>query len=354
MSRGLEKKMRTISILLEKTGIVPSAVSSGGGNNVTYTKLSGDGSSRIFYRVAKRDQPLCLAVFPASLEKLDMAEFYSALLIAKHLFKAGIPVPEILASDETSGLILFEDLGDLRLHEKICRERQKSIEYLQESVRVLARMQVLGAVRFKPEYCFDAPSYDKKTMLERESRYFLDIFWRQTLFEDDVIGLTEEFGRLADKVMEYFQPLFFHRDFQSRNIMICNEKIRVIDFQAGRLGPPGYDIASLLIDPYIGLSDTTQAHLFQFYIDEISTFPDIKTDQIILSYPYLAVQRNLQIIGAFAFLSGRKGKKFFKPYILPSLIMLRNRLTDKQFEDYPILRETISLAILKYRKYIQG
>jgi len=42
-----------------------------------------------------------------------------------------------------------------------------------------------------------------------------------------------------------------HRDFQSKNLMIKNEQIFVIDFQGARLGPPSYDLASLLFDPYV-------------------------------------------------------------------------------------------------------
>jgi hypothetical protein len=72
-------------------------------------------------------------------------------------------------------------------------------------------------------------------------------------------------------------------------------------------------------------------------------------EKIKVSYPYLSVQRNLQIIGAFSYLSGKRRKVFFKQYIYPSLIMLENRLIDPLFDDYPILRRTVAEAIRKYR-----
>ena len=350
----LEKIENEIITLLDKSGVVSLTASRKSRELISFNNLAGDGSGRIFVRVFENNCPLGVAVFPSGAEKRDMAEFRSAFQIARHLYEAGVPVPQVIGVDETVGLIIFEDLGDLRLHESIVNNRDKSADFLRKTIKVLAKMQVQGAVNFKQDYCFDTPSYDRNTMLERESGYFVKAFWEQTLFEDSVVGLKEEFELLADRVMMYYEPLFFHRDFQSRNIMICNGEIRVIDFQAGRLGPPGYDIASLLIDPYMGLSDILQSELFQLYLDEMSNFTIVDVDKIVLSYPYLAVQRNLQIIGAFAYLSGKKGKSFFKPYILPSLIMLQNRLEEKEFNDTPIFKSTVSLAIQKYRRYIQG
>ena len=150
--------------------------------------------------------------------------------------------------------------------------------------------------------------------------------------------------------MDYFEPLFLHRDFQSRNIMIKDDQVRIIDFQAGRIGPPGYDIASLLIDPYAGLSSRQQDDLFSYYLDRISTYNGLDSNRIKSSYPYLALQRNLQIIGAFAFLSGKKRKVFFNQFLLPSLIMLQNRLAEPQFDDLQVMRKTAAESIQIFRR----
>ncbi|MBE0585116.1 MAG: hypothetical protein IH612_15315, partial [Desulfofustis sp.] len=116
----------------------------------------------------------------------------------------------------------------------------------------------------------------------------------------------------------------------------------------------GYDIASLLIDPYAALSSRQQEALLQLYLEEMDRLGGADVDKIRGSYPLLAVQRNLQIIGAFAYLSGRKKKDFFRPYIMPSLIMLQNRLTEPLFDDFVLLRRTVSAAITGYRQSIRG
>jgi hypothetical protein len=185
-------------------------------------------------------------------------------------------------------------------------------------------------------------------MLDREAGYFLRAFWQGLIQAGHVEGLAEEFEDIAAQVMNYSELFFLHRDFQSRNIMVSRGRIGIIDFQAGRLGPPGYDLASLLIDPYAGLSEREQQDLFSTYMSEMMFYPNVSIDKIKRSFPYLAVQRNLQIIGAFAYLSGRMQKPFFKPYILPSLRMLRKRLQERLFQPYGILQETIAAAITMY------
>jgi hypothetical protein len=317
--------------------------------SVAFQVLNGDGSTRRFFRVSLSGRPLCIAVLPGAYSVKEMAECHSALAIGNHLQASGIPVPDIIGADPSCGLILFEDLGDMRLHEQMLQDRQRGMELYQQAVKMLARMQVAGAEGFDQNWCYDSPMYDKKTMVERESGYFIKALWQDTLSEKIPDGLVADTERLADQAREYFQPLFLHRDYQSRNIMITNDKVYIIDFQAGRLGPPGYDIASLLIDPYVALSDDEQEHLFAIYIKEMMRFPQVDITLIKQSYPYLAVHRNLQIIGAFSFLSGSNGKSFFKPYILPSLLMLKRRLAADVFNCVPVLRKTVSQAIVTYQ-----
>ncbi len=341
-----------IGRLLIDSGLIERAAN--GDREVTLQPLHGDGSSRRFFRVFCGARPLCLAVLPAGNSERELAESRSAATLADHLDQAGVPVPRLLGVDEQRTVLLFEDLGDCRLHDLLLRDRSAALAWYPEVVRHLARMQVRGAAGFRADWCFDAPVYDEQVMIERESLYFATAFWRDTLFGDEVTGLREEFAELARRAAADFELLFLHRDFQSRNIMINDGRVRIIDFQAGRLGPPGYDVASLLIDPYAALSGTLQDELLECYLAEMRQLGGVDVDKISASYPLLAVQRNLQIIGAFAYLSGRRKKPFFRRYIMPSLIMLQNRLTEKMFEDFVLLRRTVSAAISGYRQSIRG
>lgn len=314
-----------------------------------FQPLFGDGSPRRFIRVFKDEQPCCLAVVPGSTAPQDFAEFRASVTIAKHLFGHGVPVPEVLGIDTRIGLILFEDLGDTRLHTSLQAGTDGIEQKYRGVIDTLVHMQIAAAENFDQGWCCDTEVYDFGVMTERESGYFYHAFWKDTLFGEDMFGLEDEFERLARLAEEQFELFFMHRDFQSRNIMLKDGRIRVIDFQAGRLGPPGYDIASLLIDPYAALSSSLQQELFDYYIEKMAETGRVDIGKLKASYPYCAVHRNLQIIGAFAFLSGRKRKVFFRQYIYPSLIMLENRLMDPLFADFPVLRRIVAESIQKYR-----
>ena len=316
------------------------------GNNWHITGLRGDGSNRRFYRIQASDSTRVLAVLPAltadaKIFAKGLAEARSAFLIGTHLFAKGVRVPKILGFDNQGGGIIFEDLGDTLLQHEIQQTADplKTLARYREVIRVLVHMQFSGREDFDPSWCWDTPCYDRNLMLTRESGYFLTEFCKHLLNCNKIDpGLDEEFQALADRAAQEPAEFFLHRDFQSRNLLLLNNEIRIIDFQGGRLGPLGYDLASLLIDPYVGLSPKDQDELLGCYIEEIEKF-GINGQQFAAGYSYLALQRNLQILGAFAFLGISQNKPFFKQYLRPALVTLQERLAKPAAAGYPCLRK---------------
>ncbi len=200
-------------------------------------------------------------------------------------------------------------------------------------------MQFAGRESFDPGWCWDTPRYDRELMLTRDSGYFLREFCIRYLDNNRLASdLDEEFKALAGRAAREPADFFLHRDFQSRNLMLQNETIRVIDFQGGRLGPLGYDLAALLIDPYTGLNHHLQDELLSYYIKQVEPL-GIKGKKFADGYFFLALQRNLQVLGAFAYLLKVKGKPFFRQYIRPALVSLQERLANPAAADYPCLRK---------------
>ncbi len=304
--------------------------------------LTGDGSDRRFYRVAG-DCP-CVAVFPARAHPRAMAEARSCYTIACHLADLGVPVPRVLGHDRQNRIILFEDVGDVHLHSlAVARQSFSEVQpfYLQ-AIDGLLKLQVEGVKGFDSRCCWDTPSYDMDLMLQRESGYFLQAFCREYLgrFVDEH-GLNQEFVQLARRAARERPDFLLHRDFQSRNLMVHEGKVRIIDFQGARLGPLAYDLASLLIDPYASLSSKEQRVVFDYYVEQaVRLVPDFDPDQFRRGYTFLALQRNLQILGAFAFLSQQKGKIFFEKYIMPAASSLDERLHDVA-DRFPRLTELV-------------
>ena len=310
-----------------------------------FVKIQSDGSTRRFWRASQKDRSLCIIAAPAGKSDAELAESRATWLIGNHLKNKGVPVPELFGWDSDNGILLFEDLGDLRLHDLAGKPRssqQKNArplaEYYREALTCLAVMQIKGAEGFVEEWCWDTPRYDTTLMEERESGYFLRAFWLGVLGEEVPPGVTEEFREIAVQAGKAPADFFLHRDFQSRNIMLSEDRVRFIDFQGGRLGPLGYDVASLLIDPYAGLSLEQQEEFLEFYLKALAPHQTLDMENFSKHYRLLALQRNLQIIGAFSFLYRVKGKVFFADFIKPAVVTLRERLAESFFSGFPQIR----------------
>jgi aminoglycoside/choline kinase family phosphotransferase len=131
-----------------------------------------------------------------------------------------------------------------------------------------------------------------------------------------------------------------HRDFQSENICILNDgAVRLVDYQGARMGPPGYDVASLLYDPYVTLlADEERNKLLSYYREK---------SKITLSdndYALCALQRLMQALGAYGNLSLNKGKphyRYYVPIALERCLSIAQQLPEKASCLADILRACI-------------
>lgn len=328
-----EVERQSFTDLLREVGVNPA--------RARIAVLAGDGSDRRFLRASEQGSSF-LAVLPALAGVGGRAEARSAWLIGNHLHDCGVPVPEMYGYDPATGIVICEDLGDRLLHDEVrgrVRSEEQLVKYYGPVVELLAHMQIGGGKDFQAEWCWDTRVYDRQLMLARESGYFLESCCRQLLgLRVEPVGLKAEFILLADLAADLPPRFFLHRDFQSRNIMIKDDRFRVIDFQGGRFGPLGYDLASLLLDPYVALPARVREQLLQKYIDIVAGDFDIGPAFSVEGFYLLALQRNLQILGAFAFLATVKGKVFFRDYLGPAAQSLGGLLQEPVGKQFPVLR----------------
>ncbi|MDH3348795.1 MAG: phosphotransferase [Desulfobulbaceae bacterium] len=321
-------------------------------------EFSGDGSIRRFFRITDTHNRSLIVILPSPKDHAGLKEARAAHRIGLHLAQANTPVPIIYDYLEESGILLCEDLGTCRLYEIVEAARDNAspfpIEIYKKTVCRLAHMQVRGAKNFDKSWCWDTPFYDRTLMMERESGYFLQALCIDYLgLRPDNSQLTSEFEKLANRAGSAPNTYFLHRDFQCRNIMVQDGIPRFIDFQGGRLGPIAYDLASLLIDPYAELTSDIQEELIHVYFHELQSLIPYDEKRFFAEYSALALQRNLQILGAFSFLSQKRGKVFFAPYILPALLSLQCRLAKVDGDDYPALRNITEKCIHKVNNECQ-
>ncbi len=304
----------------------------------TLQVVSADGSCRKFWRLSG-----AIAVAPDQNDPVGKEEAVSTWRIGRHLFDQGCAVPEIYGFDKESGLLVMEDLGDVSLYQKYhFHQKMTELEIVEMYCQVLDalfHLQFEGRRGFQGQWCYDTPCYSVELMREKESGYFLSAWWQDLLGREVPPGIIEEFAELAHRTALVPTDFFMHRDCQSRNIFFSEGKPKFIDFQGGRYGPWGYDLASLLIDPYVALSPGIQQQLLIYYFRLLTkNGVRITEKEFFFWYNDLALHRNLQIIGAFSFLSHKRKKKFFAQYIDPSVEMLRQRLEAPQFKQFSILR----------------
>lgn len=306
------------------------------------TRLKGDGSDRSWWRYQAEGQSLIMVDHGISrlnvpgivLENQDRVtqsclEVESFVKIGNHLFTNNVPVPEIIHYDMFSGIVFVEDLGDIHLQDYVNSLDSDQIQTVYESViDILIYMSVQAAKGFNSRHTCQTAYYDADMILQYECQYFVESFIQGYLGRDmEWSTLEKDFLNLVNAAMKNMHWGFMHRDFQSRNIMRSNNQFYIIDFQGGRWGPVQYDLASLMIDPYVGLNKNLQESLLAYFFEKYRHVVHVDKQKFAETFQYCRLFRNFQMLGAFAYLSQTKGKKSFQKYIPIALDQLKYQLS---------------------------
>lgn len=307
--------------------------------------LQGDGSDRRWYRLRSGRHSLVMADHGIRAQREGCLEVDAFVAIGRHLHARGAAVPRIHGHDTFAGLVFLEDLGDRHL-QTVVQDAPigETADRYREVIDRWLTMALAGAEGFDTAWTYQSAFYDRRLILQRECRYFLEAFVQGYLgLQVPYDHLATEFEALADYALAAACNGFMHRDLQSRNIMVGPRGVGFIDFQGGRIGPLQYDLASLLIDPYVGLPHPLQAELLDYAIRRLQHRCDVPPDLFRKGYAACAVTRGLQMLGAFAFLSRVKGKTLFAAYIPAALATLRHCL-ERLSPDLPLSDLTALVA----------
>lgn len=340
----MQEKIRNIlDALLTRHGLCPSGGWSG-------EQSSADGSDRMFFRIRSAAGENFMAVVPAEGAEHGLKEAEAAYHFGLHFHQCGAAVPRIHAFDPESGTLIFEDLGDTLLYEFIRARGGITAEVLQyylDAAEKLAHLQIVCREGFQTGHCWDTPRYDLTLMRNRESGYFYDALCRNILGLGEPSGeLEDDFRKISRRASEEPADYVLHRDFQCRNLMINRSGLGIIDFQGARLGPLAYDLASLLIDPYADLPEHCRRKIMHHYLETVKAYIPLDPQRFVEGYFYLALQRNLQILGAFSYLSSQKGKIFFRQFIRPAAANLQQLLNEEQGRPFSALAGLTESIIL--------
>jgi len=301
----------------------------GYGPDTRLEPLVEQGSDRSFWRLcgpAGAPAPTAVLMRTAA----DDPELPRFLAVGRFLHAEQLGGPRLLAADAAHGAVLMEDLGDATLHRLATTTLEPLGELYHPVLDRLVELQVRGTAALAR--CPEAGDrlFDYET-LRWETDYF-----RQRFLVDlcgvpaaEAAGLDEDFARLARAALA--QPVvLMHRDFQSQNILFHHGRVRLVDFQGMRRGPLLYDVVSLLRDPYVDLPAAERGRFLDDYRERLAAAggPDLAPDLLRRLATVAGLQRIMQALGAFAFLSRVKGKAWYAQWIPAGLRQLRDLLAE--------------------------
>jgi NDP-sugar pyrophosphorylase family protein/aminoglycoside/choline kinase family phosphotransferase len=293
------------------------------------------GSDRRYFRVRNSEKTAVLMECRA-----DDPDYERHLVYTRFFAAYSVPVPGLLAADDGTKRALFEDLGDTSLYSYMKLPHDNGlIEKIYRSV-----LDILVTLHTSvTDHILECPLLQARIFdydhLRWETGYFLERFSAglRGIRVRNRRAMDEELHRLAQSV-DGLPKGVIHRDFQSQNIMVpANGLPRVIDFQGARMAPPAYDVASILWDPYHRLDDGVRESLVDYYVSEMKRqatgFNEALFKESLIP---CRLQRHMQALGAYGFLSVVKDKKYFLKHIPEALRMLKEEIGEKKSE-YPEL-----------------
>jgi N-acetylmuramate 1-kinase len=294
--------------------------------NYTMHPASEDASFRRYYRLQEHNRTFIIMDAPT-----DRENSHAFIDVSQRLQATGLNVPVVHASDLQSGFLLLTDLGNTLYLDVI--EDNNVQQLYADALDALRIMQQETATQGLPVY--------DENLLMKEMSLFSD--WLLTGHLDMTLDsgkqklLEQTFFYLKDMALE--QPrTFVHRDYHSRNLMVCpKHNPGILDFQDAVFGPVTYDLVSLLKDCYIKWPrqyiNKWARHFFTLagpHDTELSTF--------MRWFDLMGVQRHLKASGIFARLCHRDQKTGFIKDIPRTL----SYILDLE-DEYPQLHTLIEL-----------
>jgi aminoglycoside/choline kinase family phosphotransferase len=233
-------------------------------------------------------------------------------------------MPEVFSVNEDKTIYIQEDLGKESLLEKLERHGHNEYSYslFQQSLSELAKVQVLGDKGLDYEMCLTAKEFGKQAILS-DLLYFKYYFLDTLKTPYDKQAMIDDFETLSTYLTDVEYKYFMFRDFQSRNVIVNDDKVHFIDYQGGMKGALQYDVASLLWQAKANLSEEWKDSLLEYYITEAETLLETKLDRntFISQYNGYVLIRLLQVLGAYGF----RGLFERKAHFLSSIpLALRN------------------------------
>ncbi|MFO8129055.1 MAG: RNase adapter RapZ [Bacteroidales bacterium] len=287
------------------------------------TATGSSASHRRYFRITSGNTSM-IGVFNE-----DTAENEAFFYLTGHFHRHGLSVPEIKGIHRSRRIYLLEDLGDTSLYSLVSQGKPgKGFDSMLTTMygRVidqLPRFQILAGRDLDYSRCHPVANFDVRSM-KWDMNYFKYYFIKLNALRFNEHKLENDFHTLGSHLSEAPADFFMYRDFQSRNIMIHNNKPHFIDYQGGRKGPLQYDIVSLLYQVKAGIPENIRQDLLRYYLKQLRSYGYEREDEFMHYFPGFLLLRVMQVFGTYGF----RGLYEKKPYFLESIPLAIASLRD--------------------------
>jgi N-acetylmuramate 1-kinase len=315
------------------------------GLNVRVVPLTGDASTRQYFRVLRPDNPsVVLAVYDTPFKFAELA----FVNVSRLLTNVPLPVPAIAGHADDLGILILEDLGDVTLQAHLGATQPIEHDALYtQAVAFIERLQRRGRELASADYIPFGIAFDRdKLMWELNFfvKHFLQAYRGIAVPAPVGAALEEEWLRLSDELAGEPRVLC-HRDYHSRNLMVLGGRLCIIDYQDARMGPDTYDLASLLRDSYVDLSEDRVEELIRGFLKlgpDAQSTPEAVTE-FRRRFDLMSVQRNLKALGTFGHQTTSRDNPVYIQYIPRTLNYVRTNL--ERYARFGRLRELLATCL---------
>ncbi len=309
--------------------------------------LTGDASDRKYFRIIPSDGPSLVIALHA--DAIDFAVLPFAN-VAGLLRRIPLPVPDILGHSDPLGIVALQDLGDVTLQAHLgAASPAEHAALYRQAVALIELLQRRGADLQSDRYLPYGVAFDVEKLaweLDFFTKHFIEGYRGATLTAAERRALGEEWATVVQELAAEPRVLC-HRDYHSRNLMLSDASLYIIDFQDARMGPDTYDLASLLRDSYVDIADRELDEFIAYFLALKGPAPAGDLDEFRRRFDMMALQRNLKALGTFGYQTITRRNPVYIQYMPRTLKYVRLNL--EKYARFGRLREILAAHIDELR-----
>jgi hypothetical protein len=318
------------------------------GRDARVVPLTGDASDRKYFRIIPPGGPSIVLALHAG--AIDFATLPFAN-VGTLLQQIPLPVPGILGHNDELGIVALQDLGDVTLQAHLgASSPSEHAALYRQAVALIEQLQRRGGELRSDAYLPYRIAFDVEKLtweLNFFAKHFVEGYRGAAFTPAEQAALASEWVSIVTELAAEPRVLC-HRDYHSRNLMLNEGSLYIIDFQDARLGPDTYDLVSLLRDSYVDIADRELDELIAYFLAlKKSDEAVVPEEEFRRRFDLMALQRNLKALGTFGYQTITRRNTVYIQYIPRTLRYARTNL--EKYPRFTRLRELLATHVEELR-----